>query len=149
MPEEMTPSHPISIALLARDRTSLSMSTANSQVLHVSLVEARQHRNSKDLQVAFFLNCGPEDAVISVNGRERDSPAPELANGPAHRFRDIEELEICKDLLSLLFNHPLDEFIVSAGHEELKADLIETDGSRRGDRQASLLRLHRVHRGQR
>ena len=53
--------------------------------------------------------------------------AAQLRDGQAHRFGNIEEFKVHKNFLAP-GGQPVNQFVITAGHENLQAQLVEKDG---------------------
>ena len=110
-----------------------------AEVLHVGPVETRENSNREDSEIARSGVAGrTEDRVVAVYRDEIHVPGPELSDGGADGLRNVEELEVGKDLL-VPGAKPVGELEVPSGKEELQADLVE--GDRIGQRVDDLSRL--------
>ena len=62
-----------------------------------------------------------------MHGGELDFLAAQLGDGGADGFGNIEEFEVNKDFLAP-GGQPVHQLVVTAGHENLQAQLVEKDG---------------------
>jgi hypothetical protein len=70
------------------------------QVFKITLIQAREHRDSQDLERALFLNGGLQHPVVAMHSGKMDPVAPESAHSAGDGLWYIKELEIRKDLLA-------------------------------------------------
>lgn len=110
-----------------------------AEVFHVGPVEAREHGDREDSEIARGGVAGrTKDRIVAVYRDEVHVPGPELSDGGANGLWNVEEFEVGKDPF-VPGAKPVGELEVPAGQEKLQADLVEGNGV--GQRVDDLSRL--------
>ena len=98
-----------------------------TEVVEVTAVEARQHGHREHLDVALGRRRGFHDGLVAVDGGQRDAAIAQLLHRRRDRGRHVEELEVDEDFLATR-DHPVEQLVVAARHEQFEPQLVELHG---------------------
>jgi hypothetical protein len=98
-----------------------------AQIVEVAAVEAGEHRDGEDLQVALRRRRGLHDSLVAMDGGEGHPALRQERDGAADRRRNVEQLEVREDTL-VLPEQPVHQLEVATGGHQLEAHLVEGDG---------------------
>src|SRR5438552_8431897 len=91
------------------------------------LIQAGQDRNRQDFDTVLCLHRRAQDVIVSMHGGKIDHLVPQFEDGRFDGFGDVEEFKVNKNLFAA-FPKPLDQIIVTPGHENLQTEFVENHG---------------------
>src|SRR5262245_52442351 len=92
--------------------------------VQVALIEAGEHRDGENLQIALFLRRGLHHGAMPVHREEGRAAVAQVGDRAAHGLGNVVELEVGEHLVAAP-GEPGDELEAARRAEELEADLVE------------------------